>query len=135
MRREFQLPAEDVRFLERLGLPWETIVQGPERWVLVHGHPLPAGYDHTHVTVAILISGGYPEALLDMFYLLPVVARPDGAVIPATSAQAIDGKTYQRWSRHRPGDQPWRPGIDNLETHFDLTRDALDREFVERPCP
>jgi hypothetical protein len=70
-----------------------------------------------------------------MFYLLPAVARPDGAAIPATSAQAIDGKTYQRWSRHRPSDQPWRPGIDNLETHFDLTRDAFDREFVERPRP
>jgi hypothetical protein len=133
MRCEFQLPSEDVRFLERLGLPWETIVQGAERWVLGHEHPLPAGYDHAHVIVAILISGGYPEAPLDMFYLLPGITRPDGIAIPATSTQPIDGKTYQRWSRHRPGDQPWRAGVDNLETQFDLTRDAFDREFAERP--
>ena len=109
MRRDFQLSTDDTRFLDGLGLPWEAVLQGSERWVLIHEHPLPDGYSSKLVTVAILISGGYPEAPLDMFYLLPAVARPDGAVIPATSAQAIDGKTYQRWSRHRPGDQPWRP--------------------------
>lgn len=66
MRREFQLPAEDMRFLDDLGLPWETTIQGAERWVLIHEHPLPDGYDHKRVTVAILISGGYqsPCALL-----------------------------------------------------------------------
>ena len=133
MRREFQLPAEDVRFLDGLGLPCETTIQGAERWVLIHEHPLPDGYDHERVTVAILISGGYPESPLDMFYLLPALSRRDGVAIPATSAHALDGKAYQRWSRHRPSDHPWRPGLDNLETHVDLTRDAFTREFVERP--
>ena len=132
MRRDFQLPTEDLRFLESLGLPWETVIQGSERWVLVHEHPLPVGYDHQQVTVATLVSGGYPEAPLDMFYLFPALARPDGIAIPATSTHPIDGKTYQRWSRHRPPEHPWRPDVDNVETHFALTRDAFDREFVER---
>lgn len=133
MRREFQLPPDDVLFLDSLGLPWETIIQGSERWVLIHEHPLPDGYNHKTVTVAVLISGGYPEAPLDMFYLLPALEREDGTSIPATSRRQLEGKSYQRWSRHRPPDHRWRPEIDNLETHIDLTRDAFAREFVERP--
>jgi hypothetical protein len=35
MRRQFQLPNEDMRFLDSLGLPWETILQGSERWVVI----------------------------------------------------------------------------------------------------
>jgi hypothetical protein len=134
MRREFQLPNEDVRFLDSLGLPWEAILQGSERWVLVHEHPLPDGYNHKRVIVAVLISGGYPEAPLDMFFLYPAITRTDGVAIPASAVQqALDGKTFQRWSRHRPGDEPWRSGVDSLETHLVLTRDAFDDEFTKRP--
>ena len=61
MRQDFQLPLEDVRFLTRLGLPWETVLQGSERWVLIHEHPLPDGYNQVVVTIAILISGGYRD--------------------------------------------------------------------------
>ena len=136
MRREFQLPNEDVRFLDSLGLPWETILQGSERWVLIHEHPLPDGYNIKRVTIGVLISGGYPEAQLDMFFLHPAVSRTDGIAIPASEIQqALAGNTFQRWSRHRPGDEPWRPGVDNLETHLVLTRDALDDEFIKRPRP
>lgn len=134
MRREFQLPGEDVRFLDSLGLPWEAIIQGSDRWVLIHEHPLPGGYNHQRVTVAVLISGGYPESPLDMFFLHPAVARADGVTIPASEVrQALDGKNFQRWSRHRPGDEPWRPGVDNLETHLVLIRDAFADEFTKRP--
>jgi hypothetical protein len=134
VRQDFQLPLEDVQFLTRLGLPWETVVQGSERWVLIHEHPLPNGYNHVVVSVAILISGGYPEAPLDMFFVFPAVVRVDGVGIPAADTQqAIDGRTFHRWSRHRPSAEPWRPGIDNLETHHDLTCDAFRREFLERP--
>lgn len=133
MRREFQLPPEDVRFLDSLGLPWEAIVQGSERWVLIHEHPLPDGYNHRTVTVAVLISSGYPEGALDMFYVFPALERGDGTPIPATSAHALESRNYQRWSRHRPTEHPWRADVDNLETHVNLTCDAFAREFVERP--
>jgi hypothetical protein len=84
----------------------------------------------------VLISGGYPEAQLDMFFLHPAVSRTDGVPIPASeNQQALDGRTFQRWSRHRPGDEPWRPGVDDLETHLVLTRDAFADEFVKRPRP
>lgn len=133
MRRQFQLPAEDVGFLDSLGLPWEAIIQGSERWVLIHEHPLPDGYNQKTVTVAVLISSGYPEGALDMFYVFPALERVDGISIPATSPHALDVKNYQRWSRHRPPEHPWRAEVDNLETHMDLTRDAFVREFLERP--
>ena len=134
MRRDFQLPNEDVQFLNGLGLSWEAIIQGSERWVLIHEHALPTGYNHGVMTLAILISGGYPEAPLDMFFVHPLICRSDGVAIPAADVQqAIDGKTFQRWSRHRPGEHPWRAGVDNLETHAVLIRDALADEFIKRP--
>lgn len=87
----------------------------------------------TPVTVAVLISGGYPEAPFDMFYLLLALTRVDGTAIPATSGHQLEGKSYQRWSCHRPPEHPWRREIDNLETQIDLTRDAFARQVVERP--
>jgi len=133
MRREFQLPEEDARFLNRTGLSWDAIVHGAERWVLIYEHPVPAGYNRSTTTIAINISSGYPEAPLDMFYVLPALERADGIPIPATSWHELQGQNYQRWSRHRPPEHPWRPDVDSLETHVDLIRDAFGREFSERP--
>ena len=133
MRRDFQLPAEDEQFLSRLGLAREAVLQGAERWVLIHEHPLPDGYNYRTVTLAILISGGYPEAPLDMFFVYPAVMRVDGIAIPASEVrQQIGGVVFHRWSRHRPSDHRWRPGIDNLETHYDFTCDSFRREFQQR---
>ena len=71
-----------------------------------------------------------------MFFAPRSSPVPTAVPIPASEPQqALDGKTFQRWSRHRPGDEPWRPGVDNLETHLVLTRDAFDDEFIKRPRP
>ena len=136
MRREFQLPAEDVRFLDSLGLPWEAILQGSERWVLIHEHPLPDGYSHKMVTVAVLISGGYPEAPLDMFYLLPRRQRTDGVAIPATRGQqALDGQDLPALVASPPGRTAVASRRRQPRNALDPDSRCVRREFVEEATP
>jgi len=130
LRRQFDLLPEDEEFLDHYGLHWETIIDGSQ-WVLIHDFQVPDGYNHASVTVAIRMETGYPDTALDFF---PILARKDGKQIPATDAkQAIDGQTFQRWSRHRTPLNPWKFGFDNIGTHIILVEDWLDREFEK--CP
>ena len=129
LRRQFDLLPEDYGFLDEYGLPWETVVDGSQ-WVLIHDFPTPDGYNHQTVTAAIRMETGYPMAGLDMVYFFPALARKDGKRIAATEApQQVLGQTFQRWSRHRTGSNPWKPGQDNLATHIILIEDWLQREF------
>jgi len=129
LRREFDLLTADQEFLEEYGLPWETIVDGSQ-WLLIHDFPTHEGYNHPCVTAAIRIETGYPQTELHMVYFFPALGRKDGKKISATEApQPLDGKSYQRWSRHRTQQNPWKPGQDNLGTHIILIEDWLEREF------
>ncbi|OAI41696.1 hypothetical protein AYO40_02565 [Planctomycetaceae bacterium SCGC AG-212-D15] len=129
MRRQFDLPEEDVEHLGARGLPWETLVEQEVRWLILHDFPLPAGYSHSKVQVALRIEPSYPDGQIDMVYFFPALARSDGRGIGALSQQAIDGAQFQRWSRHRTPANPWRPGEDNLATHLVLVEEWLRREF------
>lgn len=128
-RREFVLPEEDVLHLDARGLPWETVLSQGERWLLVHSFPLPSGYNHGDVTVALHIVGGYPTAPLDMVYVYPPIARADGRAIGALTGMMIDQRPYQRWSRHRTSVNPWRPGVDDIAAHLALVEEWFAREF------
>ena len=133
LRREYDLLPTDREFLDEYGLPWETIVDGSQ-WVLIHDFPVPRGYNHETSTAAIRIETGYPNTELNMVYFYPMLARKDGKVIAATDAQqALDGRGYQRWSRHRTPAHPWKIGRDYLGTHVILIEDWLDRELEK--CP
>ncbi len=133
LRRQFTLLPQDEQFLKEYGLGWESIIDG-SRWVLMHDFPTHEGYNHARVTAAIRMETGYPNSELNMAYFFPVLARRDGRPIGATeSIQNIDGKGFQRWSRHRTKENPWKPGRDFLGTHVILVEDWLAREF-ER-CP
>ena len=129
MRRQFLLPEADVDYLNACGLRWETIIEGKWRWLLLHESPIPDGYNVKSATVAVSISAGYPDAQLDMVYFYPPLARQDGCGIGALSSKAIDGRNFQRWSRHRTGANPWRPGEDDLSAHLSLVQHWLEREF------
>lgn len=134
MRRQFELLPEDEQFLDEYGLPWETIVDGSQ-WVLIHDFPLPEGYNHRTVTVAIRLETGYPASGLDMVYFYPAVSRKDNRPVRQTeNRQPLDGKSFQRWSRHRTAANPWIAGQDNLGTHVILIEDWLEREFEKCPC-
>jgi hypothetical protein len=129
MRRQFDLLPEDEQLLNDYGLPWETVVDGSQ-WVLIHDFPTHEGYNHKTVIAAIRLETGYPNTALDMVYFHPALARTDGCPIAATQAvQQIAGFSYQRWSRHRTAQNPWRPTIDSLGTHIVLIEDWLQREF------
>jgi hypothetical protein len=133
LRRQFELLPEDQRFLDDYGLPWETIVDGSQ-WVLIHEFPLPRGYNHPTAIAAIRIETGYPNTELNMVYFYPPLARADGKPLGATQVmQALDGRSYQRWSRHRTAVNPWKIGRDHIGTHIVLIEDWLDREFEK--CP
>ena len=129
LRRQFALAPEDQAALDAYGLPWEAIMDGSP-WILIHDFPTPVGYSDRKVTAAIRIETGYPHAELNMVYFYPALTRIDGKPIGASEAvQALDGKNYQRWSRHRTPMNPWKPGRDSLETHIFLIEEWLDREF------
>lgn len=127
MRREFRLPEEDEQSLNARGLPWETILEGGSRWLIIHEYPIPAAYNHATVSLALLIPPGYPDTQIDMVYFYPALAN--GRSINALSPHALDGKTWQRWSRHRTGLNSWRPGIDGVDTHLGSVDDWLRREL------
>lgn len=129
MRRQFLLPEADMDYLNDSGLRWETIIEGSWRWLLLHDYQIPNGYNTSSVTVAVSISAGYPDAQLDMVYFYPPLARQDGRAIGALSPQTIEGRSFQRWSRHRTGANPWRPGEDDLSAHLTLVEHWLEREF------
>lgn len=130
LRREFELPEKDRAFLNEYGCQWET-VHDSSHWVLLHGFSTThSGYNHETVTAAVRIETGYPKAALDMVYFYPPIARKDGKPIGATQVtQAIEGKTFQRWSRHYTAANPWISGEHNLETHICTIEDWLMREF------
>lgn len=129
LRRQFDLLPEDEQFLNDYGLPWETVVDGSQ-WVLIHDFPTYGPYDHATATAAIRLETGYPNTALDMVYFSPSLARQDGIRINATEVQqSLDGKSFQRWSRHRTPQNPWKPGQDSVGTHIFLIEDWLQREF------
>ena len=137
-RRQFQLPADDQRFLAECGLRWETVVElqsansQPVQRVVFYGVPVPEGYNRRQVDLYFRIEGLYPDTHIDMAYVHPSLARVDGQPIANLADEAFDGRTWQRWSRHRTEANPWRPGVDNLETHFTLVPEWFRQEFQKR---
>jgi hypothetical protein len=128
-RRGAPVLDQDRVFLDRYGLQWESITEGSV-WILLHGFPVPPGANHSKVTVAIRMETGYPLTQLDMMYVYPPLARTDGRTISQTDAvQVLDGKQFQRWSRHRTPANPWVPGEDSLETHVYLVEEYFQTEF------
>lgn len=134
LRRQFALLEEDEEFLESLGLPWETVNLQSNLWVFIHEYPVRAGYNVSSATLGVRMTQGYPVAQLDMVYYCPALSRVDGQPINALSTLTLDGKIFQQWSRHRTGANPWRSGIDGINTHVPLADFWLEQEFLKRPC-
>ncbi len=127
-RRQFSLPEEDQAFVEGLGLPWETFTDSGTMWLVLHEYPIVGGFNVDLVSVAFLLPGNYPTAQIDMAYFCPHLARADGQPIGRLTNQQIDGKLWQRWSRHRGSGSAWRPGIDGVQTHLVFMDQWLERE-------
>lgn len=131
-RRQFELLAEDLEFLESQGVQWETVLEANDvRRVVIHGFPVPAGYNVEKVSVFVYLPPNYPDVQIDMAYFLPKLGRNDGKLIGALSDTAADGHTWQRWSRHRKTSNQWRIGEDNLRTHMVLVSSWLEQELAK----
>lgn len=130
IRRQFALLAKDEAYLTGLGLFWETIYDG-RRWLLITGYALPAGYQQVSCSVAIEIPQNYPTAELDMFYCDPPLTRISGTQIPQTEHhQIIDGRTFQRWSRHRSAGD-WSPQRDSVLSHMGMVEESIAKEVEQ----
>ena len=127
-RRQFELPDSDREFLDRMRLPWETVVEQSGRWVILHEYPVPGGYNHATVSSALQLPASYPDTQIDMVYFYPHLARSDGKANGGLSTMKFDEKTWQRWSRHRTSTNPWRRDYDCIETHVLLVDEWLERE-------
>jgi hypothetical protein len=133
MRRQFLLPEADLEYLDFLGLAWETVKENDVMRLIIHDFSLPSGYDHQKVSILLRIEASYPDTQIDMVYISPGLSRLDGKGISALASESFDGKSWQRWSRHRTSQNPWRPGIDNIATHMLLVEDWIKREFRNNP--
>lgn len=132
-RRVFRLSTGDEAFLSEKCPGWEAISEGGSQWILIRDFQLPAGYLPASVELAVQLSSGYPDAALDMAYFYPAIQRVSGQDIPATGPHALDGRQWQRWSRHRTTANPWVPGEDSLATHIAYIESFLVDEFRKRP--
>lgn len=129
-RREFSLPPADVEYLDTQHAGWEAIKNGTVNWLIIGQFTVPSGYTVAATQVALRLEPSYPDTQLDMAYFHPALRRQDGKAIAATeSTENIDSKTFQRWSRHRTAENPWRPGVDDVSTHLAQVQHWLVREF------
>lgn len=128
-RRQFRLSEADEAFLDGLGLRWEAISYGGAKWIIVYDYALPVGYNVAKADLAVRIEPDYPTAQLDMAYFTPALSRSDGKSIKNLSPVSIDGRAFQQWSRHRTAGSTWRPGEDDLESHFLYIQSFLHREL------
>jgi hypothetical protein len=127
------MPEADEEYLNASGFDWETIKSGNDKWLLVHETAVSAGYNVKTASRAFRIQGGYPDTQIDMVYFYPLLSRVDGKAIPNLTDFALDGKTWQQWSRHRTSENPWRPQVDDVLTQMLLVEEWLEREFKRRP--
>ena len=128
-RRDFTLPQEDLEWLDQAAGRFELVAEHGVLRVVLYDFPIPLGYQCRCADVNVRIETGYPDTGIDMVYVHPALQRVDGQPIGAISTDDFDGRQWQRWSRHRTPANPWRPGIDNLATHFGLVEHWFAREL------
>lgn len=122
----FELPNSDVGFLDnKFNDKWQTIISDTERGIIIKNYLLPEGYNHIEVKMMILIPQDYPMAALDMFYLLPEIAKISGNSIEALNNENHFNEQWQRWSRH----YQWQAGVYNIATHFQVIKNSLIEEL------
>ncbi|HHW1804905.1 TPA: multiubiquitin domain-containing protein [Pseudomonas aeruginosa] len=130
VQRQFRLLDKDEQYLDSRRLQWETVDDG-RRWLLIHNYPLPDGYTDKSCCLAIEVPQNYPAAEIDMFYCLPHLVLDRGTDIPQTEyRQVIQGREFQRWSRHREPGQ-WSPTRDSVLSHLGLVEESICREVAQ----
>lgn len=110
------LPPEDHAYLEGRSISYEIVQDRAEVGVILRRFPLPTGkFDHAVADILIILPGGYPDAVVDMFHADPWLRlAANGQYARAANVSRIfAGRNWQRWSRHN---NAWRPGVDGIHT-------------------
>lgn len=131
LRRDFTLSETDANFLKSLDNAFELVTEKNVNRVIVKNLKVSSGYKQSEVDFNVRLETLYPDVQIDMVYFYPHLERADGKPIKAIAQDSFDGKSWQRWSRHRTAKHPWKPGIDNLETHFTCIQSWLERELLK----
>ena len=122
-----KLPATDHDFLDHAGISYRMFEEAGMLNVELIDFPIPDGLNARNASVLFRLSPSYPDTPPDMWWVIPHLAPLEGGVIPATEIiETIDGRSWQRWSRHLDATS-WRSGIDGLESYVRLLRNELDR--------
>jgi hypothetical protein len=120
------LRPSDAAVLAERELRHEVTPAGGFTLLQVLDYPVGSALLPERSTLLLQLPAGFPDATPDMFWFDPPLQRRDGTAIPGTEVrQQIDGRTWQRWSRHIQGQ--WRPGVDNLGTYLAYVRRCLDQ--------
>ena len=128
LRRMFDLPESDLENLSHMQLHWEAVSENNNNRIVICDYPVPMGYNVDKVELNLRIEASYPDSQIDMVYFYPHLEKIDNTSIKALANDNFDGKIWQRWSRHRTGKNPWRPGIDDISTHLLLVDEWLKKE-------
>jgi hypothetical protein len=119
------IPAIDAEFLAEKGYLYELCQENGAVCVIIRGYQLPPPYTPNQADLLIELPAGYPNAKPDMFWTNPDVKLPSGTWPRSADVHENKcGQTWQRWSRHFPGDR-WRPGTDSLRTYLAAIRAEL----------
>lgn len=123
------LPSKDRLFLRSKGFSFKEADDGAQKGIIIDNFPIrPAGkFSTDYATLLVLLPKGYPDVPPDMFYFAPVITYRQTGGVPdrAHTHLVYKGTTWQRWSRHAPGDI-WRPGIDGIQTYLQRVFTALN---------
>lgn len=122
------LPAADIQHLRARRLNFRASTSGNFIDVVIAGYRLPAGFDHDASDLLVrLPANGWPDVKPDMWWFDPwiKIAATGGYPPAADTPEVIEGRRWQRWSRHFSASS-WQPGLDGLGTYLAM----VDRELV-----
>ena len=119
------LPDADREYLERSGIAHRVFEADGLLNVERLDFPVPDGLNARTASILFRLSASYPDTPPDMWWIIPHLTPVSGRAIPATEViETIDGRSWQRWSRHLDP-AAWRSGIDSLESYVRLLRTEL----------
>lgn len=119
------LLAEDLDRLSEAGFETELLREGDQVGVVVRAVPLPEGrWSQESTDVMLMTTVLYPQSAMDMFWALPELCLASGGEPTASSLEMHFGRAWRRFSWHRNTD--WRPGRDDLVSHFEFARARLN---------
>ena len=129
-RRDFALPQEDMDWLNAATARYELVAEGNVLRVVLYNFPLPAGYNCREADVNVRIDAGYPDTQIDMVYVYPAARSRrrqanQGNFDRPLQWQGVANAGVVTGTRANP----WRPGVDNLATHFGLVEHWFLREI------